>query len=192
LSSQKASSANNSNDNSNKNVIHLNLFSAPNSPCSPPSPVNEPHIKSPLAQTSNSPIAEQTKSLEEEKTPPFETVEREFKDQLLSFTTDLLLNSGDLIKNLSDFSKCVIFRQEQLRQLIAILYLSKEGREGYDDRIIIETEPVITSTCLCSFKNPFALKTKSVIIDRSVNLLLTPFRINMEHVFKISFEYCIR
>jgi hypothetical protein len=134
---------------------------------------------------------EQARSLEEEKTPPFETVEREFKDQLLSFTTDLLLNSGDLIKNLSDYSKCVIFRQEQLKQLIAILYLPKEDREGYDDRIIIETEPVITSVCLCSFKNPFVLKIKSVIIDRSVNFLLTPFRINMEHVFKISFEYCI-
>jgi hypothetical protein len=63
--------------------------------------------------------------------PVFDDVEKEFKDQLLSFTTDTLLQDLDLLKNIADRGNKILFHAQQLKQLIAILYLSKEDRPKY-------------------------------------------------------------
>jgi hypothetical protein len=69
--------------------------------------------------------------------PVFDDVEKEFKDQLLFFTTETLLRDLDLLKNIADRGNKILFHAQQLKQLIAILYLSKEDRPKYEELIDI-------------------------------------------------------
>jgi hypothetical protein len=125
--------------------------------------------------------------------PAFEDVETDFKNQIISHMMELLLNDVDLLKNISERGNKVIFHVEQLKQLIAILYLSKSDREKYNELIDIETEEVIINNRFCkNCSSPFYLKTKSITVNKSVNFLNTPFAVNMSSVFKISLEHVIR
>jgi hypothetical protein len=124
--------------------------------------------------------------------PAFDEVDLEFKNQLLSFTLDLLLNNSDLVKNLAEISNKVIFKVNQLKQLIAILYLNKDDRSRYDELMDIETDELIIHTCLCNFKNPCYLRIKDIVINKSVNFLRTPWATNMSSVFRISLEHCVK
>jgi hypothetical protein len=123
--------------------------------------------------------------------PTFELIETEFKDTLLSFNTDILLNDLDLLKNISEKGIKIILHLTQLKQLIAILYLSKDDRNRYSELIEIETEPVV-STCLCrDIKIPFYQRIKSIIINKETNFLITPYGTNLSSVFKASLECCL-
>jgi hypothetical protein len=187
----------NKNDLSNKNTINFNIlnplaesFISP--PMTPqpmvrrnsvtsrsltPRPTSKSYENSPERLKSKVPILKEeedevmmVESPESYNSPTFETVENEFKNQLLSFTTDLLLSNIDLIKNLTEFGNKVIFHVQQLKQLIAILYLSKEDREKYNELIDIETDAVIIHNCFCSNCNhPFIEKIKAININRAVN-----------------------
>jgi hypothetical protein len=125
--------------------------------------------------------------------PSFTEIETEFKNQLLSFTTDLLLSDLDMIKNISERGNKVIFYPLQLKQLIAILYLKREDRPRYEDLIDIETEPVVVHNCFCKdCTNPFYEKIKEIHVNRSVNFLSTAHAVNMSSVFRISLSFCLR
>jgi hypothetical protein len=77
--------------------------------------------------------------------------------------------------------------------LIAILYLSKEDRQKYNELIDIETDSIVMKNCFCKdCNNPFILKVKSMIINKSINFFNTVFSVNMASVFKISLEYVTR
>jgi hypothetical protein len=102
----------------------------------PFSPRNTPRPKSTVIKRRNSvfsPYPDNIKSpmnvneFEEEPnnydSPTFDQVEIEFKDMLISFMSDLLLNNLDLIKNFMEFGNKILFRSDQLKQLMAILYL---------------------------------------------------------------------
>jgi hypothetical protein len=123
--------------------------------------------------------------------PAFPEIEKEFKDQLLSFTMDLLLSDFDLLKNVSERGNKVLFHAEQLKQLIAILYLKREERHLYDKLIEIETEPILTNCCIKTCTNPFYMKIKSIFINNSINFLSTPYAVSMMTEFKISLESCL-
>jgi hypothetical protein len=126
------------------------------------------------------------------KSPAFDDVEKEFKDQLLYFTTEILLRDVDLLKNIADRGSKVLFHVEQLKQLIAILYLKREDRNNYDELIEIETEKVPTNSCFCKdFYNPFYLSIKNIYVLNRINFLTTRLAVNMERVFKISLEKCL-
>jgi hypothetical protein len=56
--------------------------------------------------------------------PAFDDVESQFKDQLLSFTTDIILSDIDILKNIAERGNKMVFHVGQLKRLIAILYLS--------------------------------------------------------------------
>jgi hypothetical protein len=124
--------------------------------------------------------------------PSFDDVEQEFKDQLLSFATDVLLNDVDLLKNITERGNKILLHITQLKKLIAILYLSKEDRPKWDQLVTIETEKIITNNCLCkSCTNPFYEKVKHIFVNNSVNFLTTPFAVNMTSTFRISLEYVL-
>ena len=126
------------------------------------------------------------------KSPDFSEVEKEFKDQLLSFTTDLLLCDVDLLKNISDFGNKVLFHERQLKQLIAILYLNQDDRKNFDELIEIETEKIVVHNCFCKdCHNPFYTKIKSIYVNKSCNFLSTPFAVSMTSTFKISLDHCL-
>ena len=189
---------------SNANNIVLNVITSPiNSPrprsLSPPPQTN----RSPLSRPSSPPkskiekVKESVKrdasagsltSASGYKTPAFDEVEREFKDQLLSFTTDLLLHDIDLVKNIVERGNKVLYHKQQLKQLISILYLKKEDRKNYNDLIELDTEPV--EAC-CWKQNPFYLRIRSIYVLNSVNFLNTPFAVNMATTFRICLDYCL-
>jgi hypothetical protein len=147
-------------------------------------------VFSPLAQSY--PERENIVAPENYDSPNFEQVELEFKNQLLSFTLDLLLNNADLVKNIAEISNKVIFKVDQLKQLIAILYLNSEDRKQYDQLIDVETEELMVHNCLCNFKNHFYLKIKDIIVNKSIKFRHTPLATNMSSVFRISLEHCLR
>jgi hypothetical protein len=118
-------------------------------------------------------------------------IETEFKDTLLSFTTYILLNDLDLIKNISEKGNKIILHLTQLKQIVVILYLSKDDSSRYNELIEIETEPVM-SNCFCrDIKIPFYQRIKSIIINKETNFLITPYGTNLSSVFKVSLEYCL-
>ncbi|GHU20176.1 hypothetical protein FACS189472_11080 [Alphaproteobacteria bacterium] len=126
------------------------------------------------------------------KSPDFSEIQNLFKDQLTKFLTDILLNDFDSLKSVSERSNKVLFHLEQLKQLIAILYLNEVDRKDYDKLIEIEDEPITMSSCfLKKCNNPFIRKIKSIYINKSVNFLTTPYAVNMNSEFRISLEYCL-
>jgi hypothetical protein len=75
-------------------------------------------LKSPKARPITPDLEEEYEEeieMREYKSPAFDDVEKEFKDQLLSFTTDLLLSDFDLLKNISERGNKVLFHVEQLK-----------------------------------------------------------------------------
>jgi hypothetical protein len=158
---------------------------------------------SPYPQNVKAPIEEKSYDIsraiaedeEEEKpynSPTLEQVESLFKQQLLSFTTDILLNDLDSLKNISERGNKVLFHKDQLKMLIAILFLNSTDMKYYDRLISIETESVIASNCLCeSCKSPFYEKIVSIVINNSVNFLHTQYATNMTSVFRISLDHCL-
>jgi hypothetical protein len=122
----------------------------------------------------------------------FDDVEKEFKDQLLSFTLDILLNDFNIMKNVAERGNRVLFHVHQLKWLIAILYPAKEDRNEYDSLIDIETERIVSNNCFCKdYCNPFYMKIKNIFVLNKINFLTTPFAVNMSSTFKISLEFCL-
>jgi hypothetical protein len=108
--------------------------------------------------------------------PCFHDVEKEFKNQLLGFTTDILLSDMDLLKNVSEKGNRVLFHVNQLKRLIAILYLAKNDRKDWESLIDIETERIVSSNCFCKdCYNPFYMKIKNIYVLNKINFLTTPF-----------------
>jgi hypothetical protein len=218
--SSTALSSANTNDNSSKNNNNITLniindlewcddddITKTKSPMKTPkatyntSPMNTPKLNRKSTLTSITSAISPFPSAGEEdviknkeyKSPDFSDIETDFKNQLLSFTTDLLLCDFDLIRNIVERSNKVIFHTEQLKMLIAILYLSKEDRNRYDSLIEIETEPIVINNCFCKNCNhPFILKIKSIYVNKSTNFLTTSFAVNMTSTFRISLEYTIK
>jgi hypothetical protein len=190
----------NTNDNSAKNSVVLNVF---HPYVLPPPATPRPLLEIPIPQIPPcEPITDEprrhtrTKSVTEVKdyeSPLIDETEREFKDQILAFTTDLLLKDFDLLKNISERGSKILFHVDQLKMLIAILYLRKEDRPRFDDFIEIETENVIIHNCFCKdCYNPFYVKIKNIHVNKTVNFMTTPYAVNMMTVFKINLEYCLK
>jgi hypothetical protein len=196
LSFQKTNSTSNNNDNSNKNVINLNFLGneIQDNIFSPrPRSVSLSSVKTKSRSISPYPKIKNEDEIEKYDSPTFEEVEIEFKDNLLSFTIDLLLNDIDLIKNISERGNKIILKIEQLKILIAILYLSKEDRQKYNELMDTETGLIVMKNYFCKdCNNPFTSKVKSIIINKSINFFNTAFSVNMTSIFKISLEYVIR
>jgi hypothetical protein len=155
-------------------------------------PVSEILAVDSMNRRANPEELELEEDVENYKSPTFEQVEVEFKDCLISFTTDLLLNSSYLIKNIAKVSNKIVFKEEQLKQLIAILYLNKDDRKKYNELIEIDVEPVVMNNCLCNYKNPFYMKIKSIVINKSVSFLHHPLATNLSSVFRIGLEHVIK
>jgi hypothetical protein len=207
-----STSMSSANDNSARNNVTLNIinplsvlgepYSAPVSPrpCSaypsagsePQSPVsvrNEPTlVRKPTARAWGA----EEEGPKAYQSPAFPDIEQEFKDQLLSFTTDLLLRDFDLLKNIAERGNKILFHLDQLKMLIAILYLNSDDRKKYDSLIDIETEKIISTNCFCKeCCNPFYEKIKNIHVNKQVNFLTTPFAVNMQTTFRISLDFCL-
>jgi hypothetical protein len=168
-------------DNIARNNVTLDSINTP-SPSRPIAP-NEIKIDVPNESPSSKKIKAKwplSKEVVMEETPSFDEDETEFKDHLLSFTTDMLFNDVGLIRNIVQRRSKAIYYIDQLRKLIANLYLTGEEKNKFDSLVDIDVEPVIIHTCVCKdFISPFIAKIKSIIIYKSVCFLLALFAINM-------------
>jgi hypothetical protein len=172
--------------NSAKNNVVLNIIHSPLS--RPPTPCQDEEM-GPIILASKSPKSPTVSTKSEEG----EDTEKTFKEHLLVFTTDLLLNDMDFLKNISERSSKIILHKEQLKKLIAILILKADERQQYDELIDIETDGVAINNCLCKdYFNPFYDRIKNIIVNKSVNFLVSPYAMNMTSVFRISLEFCLR
>ncbi|GHU22470.1 hypothetical protein FACS189472_15350 [Alphaproteobacteria bacterium] len=183
----------NTNDNSAKNSVVLNFINPlnggerveprPVTPCSP-----KPIVLSPksIRRDFTEEIPEVYQS------PVFEDVEKEFKDQLLSFTTELLLSDFDVLKNITERGSKILLHKSQLKKLIAILYLYKEDRVKWNELVTIDTEKISHDNCFCkSCVNPFYEKIKHILVSNTVYFMATPYAVNMTSTFQISLEFCL-
>jgi hypothetical protein len=187
----------NTNDNSARNSVVLNIINPLNG-----AEIDRPFSANPAGKTLTRKSTSKSLGVEEEleiptspapyNSPAFDDVEKEFKDQLLSFTMDLLLSDFDILKNISERGNKILLHVSQLKKLIAILYLSKEDRPKWDSLVVIDTEKIITTNCLCkSCTNPFYEKIKNIYVNNTVNFLSTPYAVNMTSTFKISLDCCL-
>jgi hypothetical protein len=187
-------SSSNSNDNSARNSVVVNVIhpnprggSFNSAPCTPrssraPTPEIEEDVEPPRER----------ENPDSYKSPAFDDVEKEFKDQLLSFTTDILLSDVDLMKSISERGNRVLFHVHQLKQLIATLYLAKGDRKDWESLVDIETERIVSSNCFCKdCYNPFYMKIKNIYVMNKLNFLTTPFAVNLSSTFKFSLEFCL-
>jgi hypothetical protein len=187
----------NSNDNSARNSVVLSIIN----PTNGGEMIDRPFSSNPTPLSRHS--TSRSLGVEEEldiptttprpyNSPAFDDVEKDFKDQLLSFTMDLLLSDFDTLKNIAERGNKILLHSSQLKKLIAILYLSKEDRPKWESLIAIDTEKIITTNCVCkSCANPFYEKIKNIYVNNNVSFLSTPTAVNMTSTFKISLEYCL-
>jgi hypothetical protein len=132
----------NTNDNSARNSVVLNIIN----PLNGGELVDRPFSANPAGKTLTRKSTSKSLGVEEEleiptspapyNSPAFDDVEKEFKDQLLSFTMDLLLSDFDVLKNIAERGNKILLHSSQLKKLIAILYLSKEDRPKFDSLIV--------------------------------------------------------
>jgi hypothetical protein len=220
--SQSSTTLSSQNDNSARNSVVVNIIPSPptnSRPCTPKKQSTKARsaspgsLKNPLARraTTVNNKEEEPEIVFEEwdddstsdevpkqsapdpyKSPTFEDTEVEFKDQLISFTCDLLLHDVDLLKNIVERGNKVIFHARQLKQLIAILYLKKEDRRRWDELVEIETEKIVVSNCFCKdCYNPLYLQIKNIFVLNKVNFMSTQHSVVMNVIFKISLELCL-
>jgi hypothetical protein len=102
-----------------------------------------------------------------------------------------LLCNKSLIKNLLELSTRVIYRKEDLQELIGILVLPKETRSKYATLIDIDTEPVHVQKFCCNFKHSIFEEITGITVGTSDNFLGTEIATKMEKIFKISLKRCM-
>jgi hypothetical protein len=102
----KKTSTTQSSNNDNKDIINLNLYTPnPSTPAPIYTPIEENNNYSTRSRSPSTLSIWQRRESIAPKTynsPTFEWIETEFKDTLLSFTTDILLEDLDIIKNISE------------------------------------------------------------------------------------------
>jgi hypothetical protein len=125
---------------------------------------------------------------EAEGSPPYDSVVAEFKDALLTFNIDLLLNDIDLIKNIRERGDKVVYRKPQLQALIAILLT---GDKNKMDCVDIETETLEDNCICCKVGNIFYQKIKNIHVNKTTNFMSTEYAVRLQQVFKINLEVCI-
>jgi hypothetical protein len=186
-----AMTSSNTNDNSARNSVVVNVISPLARKCG--SEPNTPDMSRRNSVWEDEEEPQRGRELPEPyQSPVLDDVEKEFKDQLLSFTMDLLLNDFGVMKNVAEMGTRVLFHIRQLKQLIAIQFLAKDDRKEWDSLIDIETEKITSTNCFCKdCSNPFYLKIKSIYVLNKLNFLTTPQAVNMASTFRISLEYCL-
>jgi hypothetical protein len=114
-----------------------------------------------------------------------------FKNRLIQIQCELLLCNNVLLKNILEFSKYVIFRKEDLQELIGILVLPRESRHLYLEKIDIETKPVEMRRLCCNFEHSLYQEIVDITVNSKESFKGSENANIMEKVFKISLKRCI-
>jgi hypothetical protein len=118
-----------------------------------------------------------------QKSPSTVAIEK-FKDLLIEYQTELLLNDLDLIKNIAERGKNIIMKEQQLINIIKCL-------EPEANIVEIEKEEVEINCIKCSCKNPMYYKITDIIVDKTKSFKNCNVRVILEKQYNISLQYCI-
>jgi hypothetical protein len=117
------------------------------------------------------------------KTKSVEIIDK-FKDLLIEYTTELLLNDMALISNISERGKNIIMKESHLVNIIKCLEPDVKVVE-------IEKEIVKINCSKCSFKNPLYCKINDITPDNRRSFSTSNFKVILQKTYNISLEYCI-
>jgi hypothetical protein len=118
-----------------------------------------------------------------EKPKSTEIIEK-FKDLLIEYTTELLLNDMDLISNISERGKNIIMSESHLINIIKAL--EPDVKEVEIEKEIVE---INCKKCIC--KNPLYYKITDITLDKRRSFSTSNFKVILQKTYNISLEYCI-
>jgi hypothetical protein len=107
-----------------------------------------------------------------------------FKDLLMEYTTELLLNDMDLISNIFERGKNIIMRESHLINIIKAL--EPDVKEVEIEKEIVEIK---CYKLLC--KNPLYYKITDITLDKRRSFSTSNFKVILQKTYNISSEYCL-
>jgi hypothetical protein len=107
-----------------------------------------------------------------------------FKDLLIEYQTEPLLNDYELICNIAERGKNIIMREQHLINIIKCL-------EPEATDVEIDKEPVQVSCYKCSFKNPLYYKITGIILNKTRDFTTSNYRVILQKQYNISLDFCI-
>jgi hypothetical protein len=132
---------------------------------------------------SNSPICEEFKN-EPPALSPSSSIIEGFKDLLIEYQTELLLNDWELICNIAERGKNIIMREGHLINIIKCL-----EPEVHD--VEIDKEAVQVSCYKCSCKNPLYYRITAIILNKTRDFTTSNFKVILQKQYNISLDFCI-
>ncbi|GHU18842.1 hypothetical protein FACS189472_07750 [Alphaproteobacteria bacterium] len=130
-------------------------------------------VKSPVKSATEMPI-----------TSPSACIIEKFKDLLIEYQTELLLNDYELICNIVDRGKNIVMREQHLINIIKCL-------EPEVNEVEIDKEPVTVNCRKCSCTNPLYYKITGVILNRTRDFTTSNFKVILQKQYNISLDFCI-
>ncbi|GHU20992.1 hypothetical protein FACS189472_13290 [Alphaproteobacteria bacterium] len=185
LKLQKHKSTNLDNTSTNTNSIVVNNFMDGRYSPMPRSPTNQREPTSPIKVPSRppTPVNRELES-QEVLTSPSTSIIEKFKDLLIEYQTELLLNDYELICNIADRGKNIIMRERHLINIIKCL-------EPEVTDVEIDKDVVQTSCYKCSFKNPLYYKITGIILNKTRDFTTSNYKVILQKQYNISLDYCI-
>jgi hypothetical protein len=178
LQKHKSTQLDNTSSNSNTNCITVNNYiDAPFSP--------NPRTATPVSNVPsrpNSPVKKEL-TIEPLVSPSTSIIDR-FKDLLIEYQTELLLNDYELICNIAERGKNIIMREQHLINIIKCL-------EPEVTDVEIDKEPVQVSCYKCSFKNPLYYKITGIILNKTRDFTTSNYKVILQKQYNISLDFCI-
>ncbi|GHU18269.1 hypothetical protein FACS189472_06350 [Alphaproteobacteria bacterium] len=147
----------------------------------PRSPTNSP-LTSPIRIPSRpaSPIHRELSPL----TSPSTSIIEKFKDMLIEYQTELLLNDYELICNIAERGKNIVMREQHLINIIKCL-------EPEVTDVEIDKEIIQVSCHRCAFKNPLYYKITAIVLNKTRDFTTLNYKVILQKQYNISLDYCI-
>jgi hypothetical protein len=121
---------------------------------------------------------------DEPLTSPSTTIIDKFKDLLIEYQTDLLLNDFELICNIIDRGKNIVMKEQHLVSIIKCL-------EPEVSEVDIDKEAVQISCYKCSCKNPLYYKITSITLNKTRDFKTSNYKVILQKQYNISLDFCI-
>jgi hypothetical protein len=192
LQKHKSTQLENTSANTNTNSIVVNNYL--DSPygsgvCSPrPMSAKVSPIPAKVSSRPSTPV-EREFSIPDTKTAtnapsPSTSIIDKFKDLLIEYQTELLLNDYELICNIIERGKNIIMREHHLINIIKCL-------EPEVSDVEIDKEVVQTSCLKCSCKNPLYYKITAITLNKTRDFGTSNYKVILQKQYNISLDFCI-
>ncbi|GHU23258.1 hypothetical protein FACS189472_16260 [Alphaproteobacteria bacterium] len=179
LQKHKSTKLDNTSTNTNSIVVN-NFLELPTSPRPTSSrPFETEKSLSPLVLTPKSIRGDVCSPKSEPLASPSTAIIEKFKDLLIEYQTELLLNDYELICNIAERGKNIIMREQHLTNIIKCL-------EPEVTDVEIDKEVVQVSCHKCSFKNPLYYRITAIILNKTRDFTTSNYKVILQKQYNIS------